>query len=76
MPGKRGVDQGQSPDAPKKHQQNENALRHRPELRRQSQRQSHRARGGGSLIEASAQRQALDLADDRRANKRRGQVQQ
>ena len=76
MPGKRGVDQGKSPDTPEEHQQNENALRQRTQLRRQSQCQPHRSGGGSRFIEADAKRQSLRCADDRRTREGQSQIQQ
>ena len=76
MSGECGVDQGKSPDAPEEHQQNENALRQRTQLRRQPQCQPYRSGSGSRFIEADAQRQALRSADDRCTREGQSQIQQ
>ena len=76
MPGECGVDQGQSADAPKKHQQYENALRQDSQLRRQPQRQAHRTDGGRSFIATGAEGKLLRCAAGRRARKGQPQIQQ
>ena len=63
MPGECGVDQGQSPDTPEEHQQNENALRQRTQLRRQPQRQAHRTGGGRCFSRAHQLRFLADQVD-------------
>ena len=76
MPGECGVDQGQSPDAPKKHQQDENALRQDSQLRRQPQRQAHRTGGGRWVLETGTEGKPLRWAEDRRPRKGQPQLQQ
>ena len=76
MPGECGVDQGKSPDTPEEHQQNENALRQRTQLRRQPQCQPYRPGSGCRFIETGTQRQSLRRADDRRTREGQPQIQQ
>lgn len=76
MPGESGVDQGKSPDTPEEHQQNENALRQRTQLRRQPQCQPYRSGSGCRFIETGTERQVLRRADDRRTREGQSQIQQ